>query len=169
MGNKKIQLFDSAKIKEMRSSLGLKEHTELTIVEDFWQFIEGGDYTFSYKMYFILALLKLADSTGEADIDMITKEYQKLYIERYNSGLVVDRKNCPYMNIEYLNDEAEMKRSMLNNPFEKFERKRFFYNAKDLKKLSIHHRIWEDLQKNEGMLRLKNKMNEDLEKYYKAL
>jgi hypothetical protein len=109
------------------------------------------------------------DSTGEADIDMITREYQRLYIERFNSGLDVDRKNCPYINIEYLNDEPEMKRSMLTDPFEKFERKRFFYNAKDLKKLSIHHRIWEDLQKNDGMLRLANKMNEDLEKYYKTL
>jgi superfamily II DNA or RNA helicase len=169
MGNRKLQLFDSGKINDIRSSLGLKEHTEHTIVEDFWQFIEENDYTFSYKMYFISALLKTVDSTGEADIDLIAKEYQNLYIERFNSGLAVDRKNCPYMNIEYLNDESEMKRSMITNPFEKFERKRFFYNAKDLKSLSIHHRIWEDLQKNEGMLRLKNKMSEDLEKYYKAL
>lgn len=169
IGNKKLQLFDNLKLSEIRIKLGLKEHTEETIVEDFWGFVEEGDYTFSYKMYFILALLKVADSTGEAEVDLIAKEYQVLYFERHNSGLTVDRKNSPYNKLEFLNDEAELKKSMLTNPFEKFERKRFFYHAKDLKRLSIHHRIWEDLQKSEGIMRLKTKMQDDLENYYKSL
>ena len=35
----------------------------------------------------------------------------------------VDRQNCPYSNEMVLNDPVTMKRSLLQNPFEKFERK----------------------------------------------
>jgi hypothetical protein len=59
-----------------------------------------------------------------------------------------------------------MKTSMLSNPFEKFERKRFLYHDKDLAKIAIHHRIWDDLVENGGMERLRRKMEEDLVGYY---
>jgi len=62
-----------------------------------------------------------------------------------------------------------MKKSILENPFEKFEQKRFMYQGKDLAKITIHQRIWDDLVKNNGIEKLRKKMRADIEKYYTAL
>lgn len=43
------------------------------------------------------------------------------------------------------------------------------YHAKDLKKISLHHRIWDDLTRNDGIERLKQQMTEDLKNYYGPL
>lgn len=66
-------------------------------------------------------------------------------------------------------DDKALTNSLLSNPFEKFERKRFFYYAKDLKKISIHHRLWEDLTHRGGLEKLHRQMQEDLIHYYAPL
>lgn len=169
MGRSSIILFKPEKIEEIRTSKNLKKHSEDTIVDDFWEFINQGDYTFSYKMFFILALLDTVDSTGDAEVEEIVDKYIALYIERFDKQLVIDRDNCPYQNRDYVLNKDVMKRSMLENPFEKFERKRFMYHAKDLAKISIHHKIWDDLTKNNGIAKLRQKMHEDIKQYYNAL
>jgi superfamily II DNA or RNA helicase len=166
-GNGKIHFFKPKKISMIRKIKGLKEHNEKTIVEDFWDFINLGDYTFSYKMYFILSFLDNVDSTGDVVTDKLLETYKKYYIERFEKNLLVDKANSPYNDIEFLKDSKKMKNSMLVNPFEKFERKRFMYYNKDLAKISIHHKIWENLNENNGLERLKNKMLEDIEAYYR--
>ncbi|HPS57656.1 MAG TPA: DEAD/DEAH box helicase [Spirochaetota bacterium] len=169
MGRSSVILFKPEKIEEIRTSKNLKIHSEDTIVEDFRDFINQGDYTFSYKMFFILALLDTVDSTGDAQVDKILDKYIAAYIERFDKQLVIDRNNCPYQNREYVLNKELMKRSMLENPFEKFERKRFMYHAKDLSKISIHHKIWDYLTTNSGLAWLRGKMYEDIDRYYNTL
>jgi len=169
MGRGSVVLFDPGKVEEIRISKKLKVHTEDTMVGDFRDFINQGDYTYSYKMYFILSLLDAADSSGDALIEDVLDKYTAAYLERFNNNLIIDRKGSPYNNKEYVLDRKEMKQSLLVNPFEKFERKRFMYYAKDLAKISIHHKIWDDLNRNDGIKILRDKMKEDIEQYYSAL
>lgn len=169
LGRGKVYLFAPERVEEIRTFKGLSIHTEETIVEDFWSFIEQGDYTFSYKMYFILALLDNVDDTGDASTNAVLQAYQQYYLKRHEGGMKVDKDNSPYIQIDFLKDERSLKQSMLSNPFEKFERKRFMYYNKDLAKISIHHRIWEDLVENSGLVRLRNKMNHDIETYFGKL
>ena len=169
MGRGNVVLFDPGKVDEIRIAKNLKVHTEDTIVEDFWDFINQGDYTYSYKMFFILSLLDTVDSSGDALVENIIDKYIAAYLERFDNNLIIDRKGSPYNKKDYVVDRKEMKQSMIVNPFEKFERKRFMYYAKDLAKISIHHKIWDDLNRNDGIKKLRDKMREDIEQYYSAL
>ncbi|MBR2800960.1 MAG: hypothetical protein IKE21_00035 [Erysipelotrichaceae bacterium] len=89
-------------------------------------------------------MLKLADTEGEVNIDELIDRYCAFYIDRLDKGLPVDRKNC-VLDREYLNDRTKMKQSILSNPFEKFERKRFVYYSKDLNILSFNPVLWREL------------------------
>jgi superfamily II DNA or RNA helicase len=169
LGRSKIHLFKPDRVRKIRVEKGLKEHSEKTIVEDFWEFIEKGDYTFSYKMYFILSVLDVVDETGDAVTGDIVNRYCQYYYERFKEEKIIDRENSPYNDIEYVKDKKIMKRSILQNPFEKFERKRFMYYSKELSKISFHHLIWEELYENNGIEKLRNKMWEDIEEYYSKL
>ena len=84
-----------------------------------------------------------------------------------NRGLQVDRKTCPYNN-ETLKDRKAISRSMLTNPFEKFERKRFLYYSKDLSIISMNHALYNQMEKADWE-RIKNQLREDLENYYSEL
>ena len=74
----------------------------------------------------MLNMLKLADKEGEVNIDNLIDDYSAFYQNRLNRNLQVDRKGCVFDD-EYLKDRTKMKKSILDNPFEKFERKRFVY------------------------------------------
>ena len=63
------------------------------------------------------------------------------YIHRIKKGLPVDKKNCIYT-IDYLKDTKLIKKNMMDNPFEKFERKRFFYFSKDLNIIAFNSILW---------------------------
>lgn len=164
-----VYLFKPEQINIIRLAKGLKEHSEETITDDFWDFIDIGNYTFSYKIYFILSILDIVDSTGDCDVNNLSIVYQNYYINRNKNNLVIDRKKSPYNNIEFLNNNKNIKKSMLTNPFEKFERKRFMYYNKDLAKISIHHKLWDELKENDGLNKLKDKMYADLDKYYEEI
>ena len=62
----------------------------------------------------------------------------------------------PLNDKERLNDTAYLTRSLLANPFEKFERKRFIYHAKDLNIISFDSVLWEKLDENALADYLKN-------------
>ncbi len=169
-GNKKLFYFSHERLNEIRNQLKLKFHDESTQYEDFFEFIKEGDYTFSYKIIFLLSLLKHVDNLGECNIDILTDEYMSFYIERLKNSLPVDRENSPYNNFEYLIKKDIMKRSLLQNPFEKFERKRFVYHCTDLNLISFSNNLWEKLKNNNTDFKLiKEIMINDLIKYYDGL
>ena len=93
------------------------------------------------------------------------QDYIAFYQDRIDKGLPVDRPSCPY-NAETLKDRKMIKSSMLTNPFEKFERKRFMYYSKDLGVISLNHALMAKMS-GEDWERVKRQMREDLERYYK--
>ena len=46
-------------------------------------------------------------------------------------------------------DQRAISRNMLTNPFEKFERKRFWYYSKDLSVISMNHALYSQMSKKE--------------------
>lgn len=77
------------------------------------------------------------------------------------------RATCPY-NADNLQDRAFVRRSMLTNPFEKLERKRFLYYSKDLGQLSMNHALQARLDEGDYEA-IRTQMREDLEAYYGKL
>jgi len=83
---------------------------------------------------------------------------------RYRN-LPVDRPNCIY-NEDFLGNVTSVKNSILSNPFEKFERKRFVYYSKDLKVLSFNPDLWEKMtEEYKGKIITKEKTL--LDEYYR--
>ena len=123
-GSKSLYLFSPEDVEKYRKELDIKEHNDNTIKQDFFDFLEERDYSLSYKMPFMLAVVNHIDSIGDAKIDDVLDDYIAFYKDRLSRGLQVDRSTCPY-NDEMLKDRKAICRNMLTNPFEKFERKRF--------------------------------------------
>lgn len=163
-GSKSLYLFSPDDVEKYRKELGIKEHNNDTIKQDFFEFLEERDYSLSYKMPFLLSFVKNIDSIGDAKIDDVLNDYIAFYQDRIDRGLQVDRSTCPY-NETTLKDRKAICRNMLTNPFEKFERKRFLYYSKDLSIIAMNHALYSKMTK-EDWDRVKSQMQEDLEHYY---
>ncbi len=104
------------------------------------------------------------NESGDASIDEVLADYTAFYQDRIDRGVPVDRKNCPFT-ADILKNDKYMKRNMLTNPFEKFERKRFLYYSKDLNIISMNHALHMRLTQ-EDYSRIREQMQQDLKDYY---
>ena len=166
-GSKKISLFSPGDVEKYRKELNIQEHNDETVRDDFFEFLEERDYSLSYKMPFLLSFIDHMDTIGDAKIEDVLTDYIAFYQDRIDKGLPVDRPSCPY-NAETLKDRKMIKSSMLTNPFEKFERKRFMYYSKDLGVISLNHALLAKMSEGDWE-RVKGQMREDLERYYKMI
>ena len=110
-------------------------------------------------------MIKHADKTGEVSLTFLRNDYQSFYknlLARYGKA---EKPNSPLNHEEFLNDKSRLTKSILQNPFEKFERKSFMYHAKDLDKLAFDAVLWEKLQKKDLIL-IKSQMIADGKEYY---
>ena len=166
-GSKSLYLFSPEDVEKYRKELDIKEHNDSTIKQDFFDFLEERDYSLSYKMPFMLAVIKYINSIGDAKIDDVLDDYIAFYQDRIRRGLQVDRSTCPY-NEEMLKDRKAICRNMLTNPFEKFERKRFLYYSKDLSVIAMNHVLYSQMGK-EDWDKVKTQLQEDLKNYYSEM
>ncbi|MBN2861214.1 MAG: DEAD/DEAH box helicase, partial [Sphaerochaetaceae bacterium] len=163
-GARSLRYFAPESIARIRQTMGLKEHSLETIKADFFEFLESKSYTYSFKMVFLLSFLDGCDANGEAGVSKTLDAYCEFYRDRLRRNLPVDRDSCVYTET-YLSDTVRMQKSMLDNPFEKFERKRFIYYGKDVALLSFHPRLWEELTA-EDISGIRGMMREHLKEYY---
>ena len=164
-GSKKISLFSPEDVEKYRKELNIQEHNDDTVRDDFFAFLEERDYSLSYKMPFLLSFIDHMDTIGDAKIEDVLTDYIAFYQDRIDKGLPVDRPSCPY-NAETLKDRKMIKSSMLTNPFEKFERKRFMYYSKNLGVISLNHALLAKMSEGDWE-RVKGQIREDLERYYR--
>ncbi len=168
-GRKTLQYFRPERVGEIREEKDLKKHDEKTIYKDFFEFLEKGDYSFSYKIIFILSFLKCMDHTGECSLEDLVDLYSSFYLNRHEKGLHVDRPKCPLNNPDTVRNKDAVKASILSNPFEKFERKRFMYHCKDLNHIAFSSYLWQKINSDSNLRKIQNKMMEDLDGYYESL
>jgi superfamily II DNA or RNA helicase/phage repressor protein C with HTH and peptisase S24 domain len=167
-GRSTLFFFAPAKVEEIRQQQQLSPHTEKTRKNDFHDFLEKRDYTFSYKIIFLLAYLKVRNRRGEAGLPELLQLYQRFYLGLLERHQLCERKNCPYNRLEYLENAAELQRSLLGNPFEKFERKRFFHHCRDLNYIAMDIVLQEGLSSSD-ILSIRQQMVNDLKDYYQKL
>lgn len=160
-------MFSLDDVKEIRDRLQIPEHNDETIKKDFFYFLNERDYSLSYKMPFLLSFIKYMDRLGDARIEDVLTNYIDFYKNRIKQNLPVDRSTCPY-NESTLSDRKFIKKNMLTNPFEKFERKRFLYYSKDLGVISMNHALLEKLNADDFET-IKKQMKEDLHNYYSKI
>lgn len=167
IGNRIMPYYSTADIDNIRLVKHLSLHTDSTILQDFVAFIDENTLTYSFKLTFMLGMFELADQEGEVNIEHLIDYYTNFYLDRIHRNLQVDRKGCVFSE-EYLNDRIKVKKSILDNPFEKYERKRFVYYSKDLNLLSFNPTLWIQLDAPTKQSII-NKEQVYLQEYYQPL
>jgi SOS-response transcriptional repressor LexA len=169
VGRQKITYYSPQQVDEIIKVMNLKKHSDETQYDDFIDFVEKVDFSMSYKLIMLLSMLKVVDHNGECKLDDLLEEYTNFYRYRLNARLAVDRENSPYAKIEFLNDLIKMKSSLLKNPFEKFERKRFMYHCKDLNHIAFSNNLWNKINNKDDLKFIRNKYFTYLLSYYEDL
>lgn len=167
-GRRRLHFFNPDQVETIRKKMGLSEHNDETRLDDFKEFLEKRDYTFSYKIIFLLSFLKVRNDRNEAALPDILSLYRRFYKGLLSAYGRNERNNCPYNRSQYLDDEKGLQRNLLANPFEKFERKRFFYHCKDLNYIALDFVLAEKLTEND-YASIREQMVNDLKEYYKKL
>lgn len=167
-GRRQLHFFDPRQVENIRRQQGLKEHNTETRITDFHDFLEKRDYTFSYKIIFLLSFLKIRNERFEAFLPDLLELYQRFYLSIFARNGKNEREKCPYNRQEYVEDSKVVQRSILENPFEKFERKRFFYHCKDLNYLALDPELINNLTA-DHYRQIVEQMVRDLHDYYGKL
>nr|MBF0221039.1 DEAD/DEAH box helicase family protein [Desulfobulbaceae bacterium] len=167
-GRRNLHFFDPIQVPKIRKQEGLREHNAETRVTDFLEFLESRDYTFSYKIIFLLSFFKIRNERYEAFLPDLLELYQQFYQNLLASNSKNERESCPYNRLEYVDDLTLLKRSLLENPFEKFERKRFFYHCKDLNYLAMDPVLINNLTPGHHQ-KIIEQMVQDLRNYFDKL
>ncbi|MFP4461975.1 MAG: DEAD/DEAH box helicase [Thermotogota bacterium] len=168
-GKRHLYLFKYDTLEKIREQKDLKRLTDENIKNLFFSFLEEKTYVFSFKMVFMLAFLKHMDKNGNADIRDVLHEYVRFFEHRIEQNRQIDRPHCAY-NAKRLKDTSYMMRSMLNNPFEKFERKRFIFKQKDkdLEIIGFNPKLYDKLE-TDDIKRIESMMKKDLREYYEDM
>lgn len=167
VGRNMMCLFTHEKITEIRIIKNLKVRTKETVLEDFWEFCRERDYTYSYKIVMMLVILESVDGQGECSIPKVIDRYRGFYLERLRRGLPADVPKCPYNSEAFLLDFSNVKKSFFQNPFEKFERKKFLYHdpKKDIERIAFSLPLWEKLVAGSTLIDLRKFYEEEWASY----
>lgn len=167
LGNKLMPYFSPEDIDEIKKKKKLGRHDETTLLKDFLDFIDENSLTYSFKLVFMLGMLCLSDNEGEVNLDKLLDYYIAFYEDRLNRNLPSDRPGN-VITPEFLKDRSKVKKNLLANPFEKFERKRFVYFSKDLNIISFNPLLWNAMDETTKKS-VAEKENAFLVEYYKDL
>lgn len=164
-GTHMLNYYKQNRVDEIRSEKNLKRRSEATRRDDFFEFLEQRDYTFSFKIVFLLLMLKHVDKTGEVSLSLLRRDYQAFYKRLLNNYGQAEKPKSPLNNETFLDDIPAITKSILQNPFEKFERKCFMYHAKDLDKIAFDAVLW-DKFKSGDINAIKKQMRTDGKDYF---
>ena len=167
-GRSQLHYFSLEQLADIRTRKGIKPRTEASRRDDFFEFLEQRDYTFSYKIVFLLSFIDLCNERGEVELPTLTRRYQDFYIQLLNTHGRVEKAKNPLNELSNLENPVYMTRSLLQNPFEKFERKRFVYHCKDLNLVGFDPVLWDKLNAAD-LQRVKQQYLEDAREYFGKL
>jgi superfamily II DNA or RNA helicase len=167
-GNKTLHYFSDQQLAQIKKDKNIKERTENTRKSDFFEFIDKRDYAFSYKISFLLIMISYANKQGELNLDILTEKYFNFYQHLTAKYGQAEKDNNPLNSQEKLTNNSYLKKSIRENPFEKFERKRFLYQCKDLNIISFDSVLWEKLTKAD-LNKIAKKMIEDGKHYFSKI
>lgn len=164
-GRKTLNYFEPSIVSKIRQEKDLKTRTEETRKEDFFEFLEERDYTFSYKIVFLLMLIEHCNQRGEIEVETLVERYQEHYLTIYEKHGKVDKPKSPYNNISFLKDKKALQKNLLANPFEKFERKRFVYQSDELNIIGFDEVLWQQLTQ-EDLNKAAEQYKQDAKDYF---
>ncbi|QIR16240.1 DEAD/DEAH box helicase family protein [Shewanella aestuarii] len=167
-GSKTLSYFSVAQLEKIRKSKHIPLRTQDTRKADFIEFIEKRDYTFSYKIVLLMLMANHCNKQGEMDLEVLASLYSGFYQALLHKYAKAEKGDNPLNIQDNLLDPAFIKRNILINPFEKFERKRFLYQCKELNLISFDTVLWDKLTPSD-LNNITVQMLDDLKHYYSKL
>lgn len=167
-GSKTLNYFSAQQVADIKKDKRIKERTKHTRKADFFEFLEKRDYAFSYKIIFLLTMVNHCNERGELSLDDLAEKYQEFYQQLSTKFGSSEKAKNPLNNDKNLNDVNYLKKSIRENPFEKFERKRFLYQCKDLNIISFDSVLWEKLAESD-LQKITTQIIDDGINYYKKI
>ena len=167
-GNKTLNYFSAEQVEGIKKENNIKDRTEQTRKADFFEFLDKRDYAFSYKIIFLLCMINHCNERGELSLDDLAEKYQEFYQKLSDKFDTSEKTNNPLNNTKNLNNINFLKKSIRENPFEKFERKRFLYQCKDLNIISFDTVLWEKIDRSD-LVKITEQMIDDGINYYKKI
>ncbi len=144
IGDREYHYFRHERVAELQKRYGVTALSEENIRDLFLEYVEDADMSASYKPVLLLGMLQCADWSGRVRISQLLAFFRDFYIQRREKGLLAEAPSKKMARVAELTD-LEIERTMLNMPFEKFERKRFFRRLKDLAMVRFAEPLWRRL------------------------
>jgi len=121
----------------------------------------------SYKPVMLLAVLDHVNANGRAKLADVVRAFRKFYEKREQAGLVVEQLKATMARVGEL-DDAEVRRTMLANAFEKFERREYLKYDRDLAYVRFGPALWRQF-KGEDLDRLRSVCRQSITEYYERI
>jgi hypothetical protein len=144
VGEREYYYFRRERLPELQRKYGVTPLTAENIRDLFFQFVNHGDMSSSYKPVLLLGMLNCADRNGRVHVRDLLVFFRDFYLDRARHGLLVEAPRVRMARVAELTD-IDIERTMLAMPFEKFERKRFFRRLKDLSIVRFAEPLWRRL------------------------
>ena len=167
IGNREYYFFDKKRVEEVRQALNLPRVTAENILEMFMDFVSDMDMSSSYKPVFLLAMFDNIDKKGRVQIDAVHKDFLNFYLQRSDKNLPVEKERARMKDATSLGED-EVRQIMLQNPFEKFERRRYMKYDLDLAWFRFEYRLWRQIDA-EDIEKIRLRCHEAIRGYYHDL
>jgi hypothetical protein len=168
LGERRYHYFMRERIDQIRQTFGLKKVEKHNIKELFLGFAgDDMDMSASYKPVMLLAMLDSVDENGQANLSDVVIRFRQFYEKRRLDGLVIEKPGMKLARVEDL-DDVTIQRTMLEMPFEKFERRKYFQYARDLAYVKFVPHLWRQLTATD-LSKLRATCIANLERYFERI
>ncbi|QGG46802.1 DEAD/DEAH box helicase [Heliorestis convoluta] len=165
LGRHHYYYFEPERLEEIRTTMGIPKR--LPIYEEFFAFLERGDMSSSYKPVLLRAMVDLADETGRVMIADLVERFTFFYRNRAEQNLLVEKPIFRLSRVQDLTTE-EIRNILFTMPFEKFERKGYFQQSRELTQVQWAPSLWRKLTVQDKE-RICNKAEEQIVAYYEHI
>ena len=144
MGEREHLFFAPERVAEYREQFGIAALSGENIRELFFDYLERGEMSSSYKPVLLLGMLRCADGSGRVKVVELLAYFRGFYLERAAAGLVVEKGRVKMARVGEMSD-LEIERTMLEMPFERFEKQGFLARMRDLAMVRFDSVLWRRL------------------------
>ncbi|MCI0461579.1 MAG: DEAD/DEAH box helicase family protein [Gemmataceae bacterium] len=167
LGERTYYYFSKDRVESIRVALRLPKITDESKPALFAKFVADMDMAMSYKPVMLLALLENVNANGKVTLADVVRSFRTFYQDREDAGLLVEQPQAKMARVAELAD-AEVQRTMLENPFEKFERRKYLKYDRDVANVRFDAALWRSLEADD-LDRLRDLCRQSIKEYYERI
>ena len=141
--NRQYKYFTQETLERAAKENGWRMITDDNRKDLFMEMVRHMDMSYSYKPVLLKAILSHANDIGRVQLSDIVNFFRGYYKSRMDKGLKIEKANSIFAKVNYTDKEAE--RSILANPFKRFEDMNMIRHTKTLGIIEVDRAVWNHL------------------------